>query len=290
MKIGLYLSVKRREVGLREALEKGFKRHGDTVDSMLRKEFSQHHNQSGCDLAVFVGVKSRKIWNKCMADSKQTLLLDKGYFDRAGSYRMSIGGYQPPYLDSMRQDDSRLRSLGVAIEQRRTGDLIIYAGSSKKYCMFHDLGDVTDYAHKICAAINEHAPKDKRVLYRPKPSWWVNDDEDVQKTVPPNTRLSPPEQNFKALLRSTQCIVTHGSNAAVEALAAGVPVVLTSEPGASAVYDLCEHDMAKLATPFWPTDAARKQRLANLAWCQFNLQEIAAGFAWECLKPHARGM
>lgn len=288
MKITLYLSVKRREQELRSALVSGFTKHGDTVRSKLRREFGIDWQDNESDLVVFCGVKSRKLWNICMANSRKVLLLDKGYFGRADYYRTSVGGYQPPYVAEMAKDNTRLsRLMGIRMHPRRAGGhTVLYAGSSNKYCLFHGLGNVTEYAMEVCGKLNDTLNGAKGVVYRPKPSWWGNDDNEIPKLVPPRCRLSPPTENFQPLLHFTHCLVTHGSNAAVEALCNGVPVVLTSEAGISPVYDLCEHDMANILKPFWPTDAARQQRMNNLAWCQYSINEIASGYAWENLKPY----
>lgn len=286
MNITLYLSVKERERSLREALVKGFERHGDTVRSKLRKEFGTDTAAGPEDVAVFVGVKSLRIWKKCMDSGRPVMILDKGYFGRADYTRISINGFQPPYLNQMNRDGSRLSRLGVHLQPKREGgNLVLYAGSSQKYCSFHELGDVSQYAINICSRLQMYLGDRHRLIYRPKPSWWANADEDTEKVVPTGAKLSPPEENLAPMLRSTHCLVTHGSNAAIEALAAGVPVLLTSDRGVSAVYDLCEHNMNNLQRPFWPTDAERTKTMNNLAWCQYNIQEIASGFAWENLKP-----
>ena len=289
MNITLYLSVKERERSLREALIKGFERHGDKVRSMLRKEFGTDTAASTDDMAIFVGVKSLRIWKQCMASGRQVMIIDKGYFGRADYSRMSINGFQPPYLDKMGYDSTRLNRLSVVLKPKSIGgNTVIYAGSSAKYCDFHELGDVTAYAHKVCADLMPHLGDRLRLIYRPKPSWWANEDTDVAKTVPEGARLSPPTENFAPLLRSAHCVVTHGSNAAIEALAAGVPVLLTSGPGISAVHELCEHSVHNLQRPFWPSEAERQKKMNNLAWCQFNVNEIANGFAWEHLKRWSR--
>jgi hypothetical protein len=289
MKISLYLSVKRRELALRDALIAGFEKHGDTVTPKLRKEFWSHWKDNKSDLVVYVGVKSRKMWNVCIENKQPMLLIDKGYFGRAEYHRMSLGGYQPPYLNDMELEPNRLKQLGVTLHPKREkGNIVLYAGSSHKYCMFHGLGDVSAYAAKVCAEIQQQLKaidSSLTVVYRPKPSWWGNDDDEIDKTVPVGTVLSAPQENFAQILKSCHCLVTHGSNAGIEALAAGVPVILTSGPGISPIYDLAEHDMTNIGKPAWPRDSERLRVLSALAWCQYNIKEIASGFAWANLKP-----
>lgn len=291
MKIVLLMSPKRRETMLLEALVKGFKKHNEEVLHVSTADY--RGPIAGMDIAAFVGVKSRRMYQEHHTAKITTLLIDKAYFDRNDSYRLSLGDFQPHYLQEMKAEPRRLASLGVRIHERRTrGKYIIYAGSSQKYCDFHELGDCNAYAVKICAAINKVVAtwpdKDQfRVLYRPKPSWWAN--ETPNKVVPPGTTLSGPTETLARLLPQTHCIVTHGSNSAAEAMAAGVPVITTSVLGECAVYPLCEHDINKLRNPFWPDDAKRNQVLANLAWCQFTPDEIASGFAWASVKKWVRG-
>lgn len=297
MKIFLYMSSKSREQVMGEAIVRGIERHGDTVTKRLRKDFWTD-DVSDADVIAFVGVKSRRMWNACAEKNKEALIIDKGYFGRGDYYRMSIGGFQPYYLDRIGAlPDRMVNKLHVQIKPKRQmpGKFILFAGSSNKYHMFHGLEEVNDYAVNICKYIQDvQAALIKQgfmqtplpVYYRPKPSWWANPDPGEKRIVPEGTRLSGPAESFPQLLRDCHLLVTHGSNAAIEALAAGVPVFVMSEE--SPAYNMSEKQWHHINAPYFPDDAELKQTLANLAWCQFSLDEIASGLAWANLRKWSR--
>lgn len=67
-------------------------------------------------------------------------------------------------------------------------------------------------------------------------------------------------------------VVTYNSNTATDAIMAGVPVYAADQ--GSMVYDLASRD-------FNPIKPDRTNRLHEMAWMQFALEEIKDGFAWE---------
>lgn len=291
MKIVLYLSDKKREQSFHSALIQGFTKHGEQVEYVPRGSFKTEGLKPGADIAVFVGVKSRPIYQECRAQGVTTLLIDKGYFRNREYYRFALGDYQPPYLEKMEMPPQRMQHLGVRLRPRHSGNYVIYAGSSHKYCTFHGLGDVNDYARQVCANLNAIIKGEKTLIYRPKPSWWAKDTSTIKRispdrdNLPANTVFSGPDELLSQLLPDAHCLVTHGSTAALDALAAGVPVLLLSEQGVSPAWYMSEHDMDNVLSPYWPSDAKRERLFANLAYCQFSVSEMASGFAWEHLKP-----
>lgn len=292
MKVILYLSSKKREQEFHQALVSGIRMHGDECEYIAKQDFGIEGLPPDTDVVVMVGVKSWRVYRECQARGVKVLLIDKGYFRNREYYRFSLGGYQPPYLWRMNKPQSRMLQLGVRLRPRNTeGKTIIYAGSSHKYCNFHGIEDVNEYARKVCAELVEHAAGKYQVIYRPKPSWWAKGEETAKRTapdyehLPPNTKFSGPDELLSQLLPDCHCLVTHGSTAALDALAAGVPVHLLSQEGVSPAWGLCETNIANISNPYWPSDGDRTLVFSNLAWCQFNVTEMRNGTAWANLKP-----
>lgn len=292
LNIVLYLSSKKREQDFHRAMLTGFSKLGDRVSYMPKQTFDLSDLPADTDVLVIVGVKSKRVFQACQAKGITVLMVDKGYFRNREYYRFSLGGYQPPYLEEMKCTPERMRRLGVRLRPHQSGgSTVIFAGSSHKYCAFHELGDVNQYARNACTTLNTLIHGEKTLIYRPKPSWWANDAKSEKRiapdtdNLPANTRFSGPNELLSQLLPDCHCLVTHGSTAALDALAAGVPVLLLSDKGVSPAWPLSELDMRKVLNPFWPDDQFRQQIFANLAHCQFNLAEMADGTAWANLKP-----
>lgn len=158
---------------------------------------------------------------------------------------------------------SRLQSLGVVIKPWRNGSgEVLLAGSSAKSAAQHGIaymGWETQMAGKLQAL-------GYRVTYRPKPG-------DKQARHISGCRLDTGP--LEASLARASAVVTHHSNLAVQALAEGVPVHCVT--GAAAAFSN-------------PLDAlldrqeGREQFLADVAWLQWNMDEIRAGACWRHLK------
>ena len=72
--------------------------------------------------------------------------------------------------------------------------------------------------------------------------------------------------------------VTFNSNTAVEAVLAGVPTVATDI--GSMAHEVTSRKIGDILTP------DREQWAARLAWCQWTMDEIKSGAAWEAIQPH----
>jgi hypothetical protein len=284
MRITIYAAEKSREDRVVASLANGFRRHGEHVDIVLT-----HHSTEpvpGNHLCVFVGVrrKSRRVYLAAKAAGQQTLMLDKGYFERGAYHRFSLNAPQPVYVKDMKYDNARLKTFNWKPARRMVdaGD-IVYVESTQKYYDFHGLGPVHDYSEGVCndikSMILEHHDPMFRLVHRPR--------------VSPSSKLAPVEVadavqvkgSFAELLLRAYCVVTHGSNAGVEAFAAGVPVISLGSAETFPVHDLVNAGLDRLFNLSITTGKAVQHRLAQLAWCQFNHHEVTSGFAWEHVKP-----
>lgn len=295
MKAVLYLSTNDREQEMGRALTAGFNIHGVECIAKTRGDFwasggspEEAVVDDDADIVGFIGVKSRKMFTACTMQGKVPLLIDKGYFGRGEYYRMSLGSYQPAYLDKINGSPKRFYDLvpGGVQPARRHGNSIMYIGSSQKYCNFHELGDNNDYSRAVLTLMKDNWSGN--IIYRPKPSWWAKtkagERRDNMRDL--GVEFSGPDVQFAKVLNRCYAVVTHGSNGAAEALAAGIPVIMLSEPGVSPVLHLCEPNMESLRkphAPYMPSVEKRQHTLFAMAWCQFTVPEMAAGLAWSQL-------
>lgn len=296
MRIALYVSrgrdgaIKPREQAIADALAAGFREHGDTVEVFRTEDFAEPRD--GVQLAATIGIKghSKAIFDSHRRSGRHALLIDKSYIGRSEYLRLSLDGFQPHYAHAKPRPHDRLERAGLRLAPRRggRGRYVIYAGSSQKYCDWHGLGDATAFAEGVCHRINkafgtgDERPSLMPLLYRPKPSWVAGHPEDAKPIRA--TTFSGPDVKLGELLGNCHALVTHGSNAAVEAVIAGVPAVVVSR-GACAAEPVAELDLdTGIWNPRFPNDEERRQWLANLAYCQFTLEEIASGFAWSTLQ------
>lgn len=298
MKIVCYISETARDQRLFRALQVGFRKHGEHVDVLDTHETTGP--TPGYDLAVFVGVrtKGRHVWNNCKEAGQQFLMLDKGYFQRSFYHRFSVNSPQPRYFERMDYDSERYKQLNSGSNayrevRRRDPKYVVYVEATQKYYSFHGLGHLSDYAELVCGQLNEilatHQRTQLQVVYRPKASARLEKNSDEKPRQPPNTLHSHPmEQPLSELLTTAHCVVVHGSNAGFEAMMSGVPVLTLGGPDANPLYDLVNTNLTDILDPKLPDPAAAERRAAQLAWCQFNDEEMISGLAWEHTKRWVR--
>lgn len=266
MNITIHMSQTRRERALVPKIASGFKRHGINVaviDKPAKVEIAPN-----TDLAVFIGVKSRKVRDACVANGVPYLMIDKGYFKRGIYHRFALNGFTPCYLGSGLDSPERFLSFGLKVSNVRTvtARYVTFIGFDNKYAAFHGLGNADAYA----ASIND---KLKTII----------DTLGGRLELRMRSRAERLETPLSALLPHCHCIVTHGSIAGVEALLAGVPVVSLGQREANVVHSLSNDRLEDVVNPKIANSKDLNKRLAELAWCQFTAPEIQSGLAWEVI-------
>lgn len=241
------------------------------------------------DVAVMVGVKgySRAMLDGHRAAGKHTIYIDKGYLGRGKYYRMSVDAFQPlDYFQAIPHPNDRFQALGVRIApMRRTGEHIILCGGSLKYALWHRMNGMngadpmTTWALRSLGRLRKVSTRP--VVYRPKPSW-----KDAVRI--PEARYSLPPRSLRNELENAWALVTFGSNAAVEALLAGVPTIIVGDGIAKPLSSISEDGVE---APYIPTDDERYQWACDVAYCQFTIPEMRQGQAWAILREviHAQG-
>lgn len=270
MRLAFYATLaKQREENLANAFVAGAKRHG--IDAVVRSKAAASVNDA--DVAVVFGIKGSGVIEQFREAGKRALLIDKGFTRDTGHYKVCWGMSPLRYFMRGTRDTRRLNKLPLDLKPLRShGENVVYAGSSQKYCTVNRLGDATSYANVIIDAVR--AQSQRPIIYRPKPSW--------AEARPINgTTFSRPPRSLQDELHNAHCLITHGSNAAVEAVIAGIPAIVLGDGVAAPV---CRRDLENIEQLFFPSENERWQWLSNLSYCQFTLDEMHNGTAWEILE------
>lgn len=189
---------------------------------------------------------------------------DRGYFRRVfasdlpwgtdgGYYRWHVNNFQMTSIADVPDDRWREAKTDVW-DWRLDGEHIVVAAPSPTYQKFHDIGGWTE---RTVAALK--ALTDRPIIVREK---------EEQRS---GTKLHDH-------LRGAHCLVTHGSNAAVEAVIMGCPVFVDRSSAAALVG---RTDLAQIENPLYPD---RRAWLHSLAYCQFNENELVDGTLWRLLR------
>lgn len=265
MRVAFVHAAKELDARVGEAFIEGVNRSGDR-GVMAAKNASRVPD---ADVVVVFGVKCRKVWHAARALGRRTVFVDRGYLRSPHQFRVAVDDHNPTaWLEVANCSPDRARAVGFRLEPwRRGGDYVLLAGSSAKYHLWHDLPHPTEYAQAIADQLRAMGLS---VLYRPKPGW------DGKRPIR-GAAYQRGRQGILDPLRSANCLITHGSNACIEALLAGVPCVAL---GNAVVRPISSTSLADAVNPRRANDADRWRLLCNLAWTQFSPREMAGGMAW----------
>lgn len=269
----VYTASGRRSAAVADAMAAGMKRCGVKV---VRRTEAQYRGPEG-DVAVFYGLEGKllRALGDYPAEGGTAVHLDLGIWQRhaggryRGFHRVAVNGrWSQPHLSGIRRGPERLRRLGVAVEPWRHAPhgRILLAGMGEKAALH--VGHAAEaWERRAIAAIRGVTAR--RIVYRPKPSWLgARPIEDVD--------YEAPVRDID--WRDTWCLVTHHSNAAVEAIAAGVPAIVAEGPAA----EMALRDPARVEWPWRPD--GRAQWLQDLAWWQWDIAEMGEGSCWRWLR------
>jgi hypothetical protein len=234
------------------------------------------------EVAVFYGFDPdlRALYAAYLAAGCKVVTVDLGYWARkqggarAGYHKVSVNARHPTaYFQRRAHDAGRFAALGVPIAPWRNGSPlaghVIVAGMSAKSAGVEGFRP-EQWERATVARLAELT--DRPIVYRPKPSW-------KEARPIPGTTFRPGLDDLPALLADCHAVVTHHSNVGVDALLAGVPVHaaegVATRLGLPALTDI--EDARRFA-------GDRHRFAADLAWCQWTPEEMAAGDCWRHLK------
>lgn len=273
-----YISEKQRTLEWAQHLQKGAALHGDKVEIISQNVPIEPENFDG---AAILGMANfcKRAMDRYLGAGKHFLYLDKGYMGRGRYWRVSVDSWQPlKYFQRFHRPDDRLIETGQKFDPFRDVRLdtkILLAGSCQNYANFMDLGDVNIYNTRVVSQLRKHTKRE--IVYRPNPSWYTKHNDEFKPIK--HTTLSPPEQSFTDALKGTHLVVSHGTSAALTAMATGLPNLVLG-PGIARPLSLTEADFSHIEEPFYPKARDRYQLFADLAYCQWTVQEFRSGEAW----------
>lgn len=240
------------------------------------------------DLHCVISVSSPELWRRLGAAGVKRLLWDKGYNrDFPRWWRVAFDGHQPAdYVGRANHPADRAEAQGWIdrIEDLRTSadKGVLLAGASPNYQAFAGLPDPTTYAEQIIAAVRELT--DRPIVYRPKPQW--REAVAVEGAEFSHHPVKVKGHRIRVDLERAHVMIVHASNACLEAALAGVPVICL---GPAVTRSISSTDLLDVENPRRATREERLQAVANIAYCQWSLDEIASGEVWPYIQEQMHG-
>ena len=249
-----------------EAFRDGLKAHG------LNSKIMSTNQYEDCDIAVCWGLSHNWIAQH-RAEGKAVLVLERGYIGDREEWTAigwnGINGNADFCLD--KPLGNRAQRLGLMVKdwQRNSAGVVLIAGQVPgDNSVRHIKLDIV-YRQTI-QRINLETHR--KVVFRCHPlsrtGYW-------RKVLNVEVSTLPLDED----LARTFVVVTLNSNFGVDAIMQGVPVIALDK--GSVVWDVAGHDLTDTIFPHYPD---RTQWLTDMAYRQWNEDEIRNGYAWEHLK------
>lgn len=272
LEVAIYgITRHRRSEAVCGAMYAGIRAQGDRA-YLLREE---QYRGPQFPVAVFYGFTPtlRAVMSDYQKAGLRAVYVDLGYWAREGLYchhKIAVNSRHPTaYFQNIKHKPDRANALGVTLKPwRENGKHILLAGMGQKAAAVE--GKAPE-AWERAALEAIRRVTDRPVIYRPKPSW-------LGAKPLPGAGYSTKEQSLCDALANCHAVVTHHSNAAVDAIVEGVPAFCWQ--GVAAPMAL--QDISQIETPFFP--GGRDQWIADIAYTQWHTDEMKRGTPWAHLK------
>lgn len=245
-------------------------------DSVSLQQSLNHRQFCQFDAAIFYGLAGGcgKILSDYRAAGKRAIYIDLGYWGRRnrtrwdGYHKLALNSRHPTdYFQRIPKGPERFSEFGLTISPwRKSGRHILLVGMSAKAA--HAEGfEPEQWERETIARLRQLT--DRPIVYRPKPNW--RDARPLE-----GTQFGQGAALADALV-DCHAVVAHHSNAAIDALLAGIPCICPE--GAASV--LSGHQLEQIENP--PMPDGREQWACDLAWTQWTVEEMEAGLAYRYL-------
>lgn len=272
--IGVYFAPhNHRSALVARAMAAGIARKGGKV--VLRPS-SEHRDRCHYSAVIFYGLAGGLA--KVLADYRDTgrraFYIDLGYWGRRklsrwdGNHKIALNSRHPTaYFQNRPKPPDRFEQFGIAIRPwRSSGRHIVVIGMSAKAAAAEGFRP-HQWESETIAALRQLT--DRPIIYRPKPNWAE------ARPIPGSEFGRGPPLEYH--LVNCHAVVAHHSNAAIDALLAGVPCICPD--GAASV--LSGHALEEIENP--PMPDGREQFAYDLAYTQWSVDEMQHGTVYRYL-------
>ena len=290
-------------------LKEGLEKFGNVIDEVHRKDITEELIKE-YDYTFLFSVTSEVVLEQVRNAGGKYLYMDKGYCrakgarlnDPDGSIRISINSWQPlKYLHKfedrsdrwaeirskrIRRKNTRWRTddtdkfggvIGLEPQEtigRHEGSYILLAGSSVKYHRWQGIEGPQEFAENTIKELRKYT--DKPIIYRPKPTW------DNKKPIGGTIWKGHNDVTYADLLDTDlYAVITHTSNAALEANFYGIPTITL---GNAIVTPVSSTKISDINNVYRATIEEKNSLGRSLSYFQWKLKEIKDGLMWIHLK------
>ena len=234
----------------------------------------------------------KKIYDMQKNNNKAIICVEKGFLNR--DYYYSIGwngtvGFGTYFTTGKKMPGDRWNKLRIQLNpiKYNPDGYILLCGQLPWDTQLQHINYI-DWLLKASKAIQKHSCK--KLLYRPHPLFKHNHYEFYHKKFPKKMTHdicqlegieTSKHKTLAEAMKGASCVVALNSTSLIEALLTGLPFYCFDK--GSLVYDLANRDWSKIDHPDIYTEKTRLQKCYDIAYTQWNAEEIKNGDFWPTL-------
>ena len=217
--------------------------------------------------------QNKAIWDRNVAQSKPTVVLEVGGIKRGTTWKVGLNGInRDAFFGDDRNDSRRSDLLGLRLKPWRTnGEYILLCGQHEKSEQWRNEPRMSRWAMETIENIQAHT--DRPILFRPHPRCRLDAIEHQYKNVyRQNPKLiAGTYDDFDMDFDNIYCTVSWTSNPGIHSVIEGVPAYTSHS---SLAWDVSIKSLTNLNNPPLPD---RQQWLNDYAHTEWTVEEIASG-------------
>jgi len=218
---------------------------------------------------VLRGILKKKIIHHCWNVGRDFYFIDTGYFGNEVTttnpngwkiwHRVVKNNLQHTHL--VKRPSDRFKSFSIDIPKwKKSGDKILIAAPDEKPCKFYGF-NLDDWLDNTVNKIKLHTDRPIEIRSRTK-----------------NRQQRVLKDSFsEAVKDNVYAVVTFNSNAAVEAILAGIPSFVLSD--AHAALPVSKNDLSEIENPYYATEEELFAWGCHLAYGMVHISELKSGKA-----------
>ena len=217
--------------------------------------------------------QNKAIWERNLAQSKPTVVLEVGGIKRGTTWKVGLNGINRDgdYIPSGANND-RARLLGLKLKPWRTdGEFILIAGQHEKSEQWRNQPRMSQWVMDTIENIQAHT--DRPILFRPHPRCRLEAIETQYKNVYRQEPRQVPNtyDDFDMNFENIYCTVSWTSNPGIHSVIQGVPAYTSHS---SLAWDVSIKSLTNINNPPLPD---RTQWLNDYAHTEWTVEEISQG-------------
>jgi hypothetical protein len=219
--------------------------------------------------------QNKNIWERNMAQSKPTVVLEVGGIKRGETWKVGLNGInRDAFFGDDGNDSRRCDLLDLRLKPWRTdGEYILIAGQHDKSLQWQNMPRISNWFLQTYDEIRKHT--DRPILFRPHPRCRLETIELGLKYVyrQEPRHVSGTYDDFDIQFNNIWATISYSSNPGIHSIISGVP----SFVGHSSLAYPVANDIDFLHDIEQPVMPDRQQWLNDYAWTEYTVDEIAAG-------------